>query len=371
MNKRELSNLEWLILYFGSLKKWFLTRTHTSGMLFENRKASVIDMLLWKRGALGRPVVHAGLVGIVVLGIFSSGVWGGTTIVSGSYPGIPVNPLVSAASQDEVEVQAVAEQLNPVTIISEKPRDKIIEHDVVAGETLSSIAERYGVSVDTIKWENSISSDSALKTGSKVRILPVSGLAHKVKDGDTIYSVAKKYKAEAQAILDFPFNNVSDDLALNIGDTLIVPDGTPVEAPKSRPTQYLASKDASLPPITGGGQFAWPTNGGISQYFSWYHPGMDIANRAAPAVQAADGGRVITSGFVDSSGYGNRVVIDHGNGYQTLYAHLSANYVSTGQNVAKGQVIGQMGSTGRSTGTHLHFEVRNGGRQVNPLSFLK
>lgn len=371
MNKRELSNRDWLFLYFKSLKRWFLTRTHTSGMVFENRKSSVIDLLLWKRGKYSRYAVHFGVFMLIVLSVISSGIIGNAQIVSGSYPGIPVNPLVSAASQDEVEVQAVAEQLDPVTIISEKPRDKVIEHEVLSGETLSKIAEQYGVSVDTIKWENNILSDSALKTGTKVRILPVSGIAHKVKQGDTIYSVAKKYKAEAQAILDFPFNNVGDNLALNIDDTLIVPDGTPVEAPKSRPTQYLATKDANLPPITGGGQFAFPTSGGISQYYSWYHPGVDIANRAAPGVQAADGGRVIVAGFVDSSGYGNRVIIDHGNGYQTLYAHLSANYVSVGQSVAKGQIIGQMGSTGRSTGTHLHFEIRSGGRQLNPLSFVK
>jgi len=371
MHKRELSNWDLLILYFNSLKRWFFTRTHTSGMLFENRKSSVIGLLLWKRGKYGRYAVHLGVFMLILVSIVSSGIVGNAQIVSGSYPGIPVNPLVSAASQDEVEVQAVAEQLSPVTIISEKPRDKVIEHEVLSGETLSKIAEKYGVSVETIKWENNILSDSALKTGTKVRILPVSGIAHKIKEGDTIYSVAKKYKAEAQAVLDFPFNNIGDNLALSIGDTLIVPDGTPVEAPKSRPTQYLASKDANLPPITGGGQFAMPTTGGFSQYYSWYHPGIDIANRASPQVQASDGGKVIVAGFVDSSGYGNRVIIDHGNGYQTLYAHLSANYVAVGQNVAKGQVIGQMGSTGRSTGTHLHFEIRNNGRQLNPLSFVK
>lgn len=371
MHKRELSNWNWLTLYFKSLKRWLLTRTHTSGMLFENRKSSLVDLLLWKRGKYSRYAVHFGVFALIILSVLSSGIVGNAQIVSGSYPGIPVNPLVSAASLDEIEVQAVAEELNPVTIISEKPRDTIIEHEVVAGETLSKIAEKYGVSVDTIKWQNNILSDSALKTGDKVKILPVSGIAHKVKEGDTIYSVAKKYKAESQSILDFPFNNIGDNLSLNISDVLIVPDGTPVEAPKSRPTQYLASKDANLPPITGGGQFAMPTAGGLSQYYSWYHPGIDIANRGAPQVQAADGGRVVTAGFVDSSGYGNRVVIDHGNGYQTLYAHLSANFVSVGQSVSKGQIIGQMGSTGRSTGTHLHFEIRNGGRQLNPLSFVR
>jgi murein DD-endopeptidase MepM/ murein hydrolase activator NlpD len=109
----------------------------------------------------------------------------------------------------------------------------------------------------------------------------------------------------------------------------------------------------------------------ISQGFAWYHPGADIANRAAPPVIAADGGVVTVAGWPDNYGYGNRVMIDHGNGYQTLYAHLSNIYVSTGQRVSKGQAVGKMGSTGRSTGTHLHFEIRFKGIAVNPLAILK
>jgi murein DD-endopeptidase MepM/ murein hydrolase activator NlpD len=116
----------------------------------------------------------------------------------------------------------------------------------------------------------------------------------------------------------------------------------------------------------------WPTStSGISQYFAWYHPGLDMPNRSAPGVAASDGGTVVVAGWPDNYGYGNRVVVDHGNGYRTLYAHLSNVYVSVGQQVSRGQVVGQMGSTGRSTGTHLHFEIHYKGIAVNPLAILK
>ena len=121
----------------------------------------------------------------------------------------------------------------------------------------------------------------------------------------------------------------------------------------------------------GGGNFIWPTNGGLTQYFSWYHPGIDVANRVGPGVAASDGGTVVVSGWPDNYGFGNRVVLDHGNGYKTTYAHLSNIYVTVGQTVSRGQILGQMGSTGRSTGTHLHLEIRYKGIAVNPLAILK
>ena len=110
----------------------------------------------------------------------------------------------------------------------------------------------------------------------------------------------------------------------------------------------------------------------ISQGFSWYHKGIDIANPNYPPIVAADSGVVTVAGWVDNTGYGNRVMIDHGNGYITLYGHMSRVSVSVGQRVGKGQLIGYVGSTGRSTGPHVHFEIRNsGGGFNNPFGFLK
>jgi murein DD-endopeptidase MepM/ murein hydrolase activator NlpD len=123
--------------------------------------------------------------------------------------------------------------------------------------------------------------------------------------------------------------------------------------------------------VVASGQFVWPSSGTITQRFVWYHQGIDVANRAAPNILAADSGTVIVAGWLDNYGYGNRVMIDHGNGYKTLYAHMQKTYVIAGQTVARGSAIGQMGSTGRSSGTHLHFEVIRGGVHINPLTVLQ
>jgi len=151
--------------------------------------------------------------------------------------------------------------------------------------------------------------------------LPVTGVSHKVQKGDTVYSIAKKYGADAQAIADFPFNTFSNDetFELAIGQTIIVPDGEKIAV-----SSNIASRAKQITPNAGtvvaSGQFVWPSAGTISQRFSWYHPGVDIANRGLPPVLAADSGKVIASGW-DGTGYGNMVLIDHGNGYKTRYGH--------------------------------------------------
>ena len=148
------------------------------------------------------------------------------------------------------------------------------------------------------------------------------------------------------------------------GQTLIIPDGVQPEAAPIIPRV--------LPPVIAGGtgQFQWPTNGSVTQYPVWYHNALDIANPSAPGIVAADSGTVVKVEYL-RYGYGQHVLIDHGNGYQTLYAHMSDIYVKPGNAVARGQVIGRMGSSGRSTGTHLHFEIRKNGVIQNPLSYLK
>jgi murein DD-endopeptidase MepM/ murein hydrolase activator NlpD len=210
--------------------------------------------------------------------------------------------------------------------------------------------------------------------GETLKIPPVTGIVHKVREGESIYSIAKKYKAEAQGIVNFPFNDFTDldTFALSVGQTLIVPEGVMPQAPAPvRPsTPSFASPQA---PITAGGsgQFMWPTNGVITQYPIWYHRAFDIANPSSPPVVAAGSGTVVLVQYLRYD-YGQHVIIDHGGGMTTLYAHLSEINVKVGDSVNRGQVIGRMGSTGRSTGTHLHFEVRiNGTAVLNPGSYLK
>ena len=132
----------------------------------------------------------------------------------------------------------------------------------------------------------------------------------------------------------------------------------------------VAQQVAPLAGVVGEGSFIWPTSGKVSQRWSWYHQAVDVANSAAPAVVASQGGSVTTAGW-NRGGYGNYVIVDHGNGFRTLYAHLSLISVSAGQKVSQGQQVGVMGSTGRSTGVHLHFEVIGAGGRINPLTVLQ
>ncbi len=311
------------------------------------------------------------------MGILTSGVFGGQSLISASYPGVgSADPRFVSAFEPFPNGPVVQVFQDPHTSVSQKPRSEIEEYKVETGDTLSSIASKKDISIDTIKWANDLTDTDSIKPGQTLKILPWSGVSYTVKQGDTVESVAKKYSAEQQAIVDFPFNDVPDDFKLKVGQLLIVPDGSPPELPsppKVKPQpQYLAQGPQS-PAFQApyGAQFIWPAGGQITQYFAWYHPGVDIANRAAPGISASDGGVVVVSGWPDNSGYGNRVVLDHGNGYRSLYAHLSNIYVSVGQTISRGQLIGQMGSTGRSTGTHLHLEIHYKGVPINPLAILK
>lgn len=339
------------------------------GRGLESGKGWLAERLYKQRGKWVRPFSHAGMAGLTMSGVLLA------PVVASGY-----SALVD--SHDEWQWNAgagvlLAAEAGTVveTMESVKPRDKVWEHVVKPGETLSQIADTYNVSLETIKWENNLSSPNAIKPGQTLRILPVTGVRHTVKKGETIYSIAKKYEAEPQAIVDFPFNSFANDetFALALGQDLIVPEGVmpepKQEAPRSTTPSYMA-QTPSGGATTGSGKFVWPTGGRLTQKFSWYHKAIDIANKAAPDVVAADGGTVVIAGWPDQSGYGNRILIDHGNGYTTLYGHLQKLYVSAGQRVSRGQTIGQMGSTGRSTGTHLHFEIRSGGGNLNPLNFL-
>lgn len=339
-------------------------------------KNKTVEILMHRRGRLQKYFFHLSMLSLVGAGVISSGIFGSDAILVKSFPGVgEPDPTVIESFDPNASGLSLKSLIDFKTSVSEKPRSEIIEYEVVDGDTLSSIANKFGISQETIKWANDMSSVDTIKPGQKLKILPVSGVAHVVKSGDTLESVAKKYDTGSQGILDFPFNDVPDDFKLQVGQVLIVPDGVPPEA-KATPKPQSKTMFAQGPKTTfsapGGGNFMWPTTFQmISTSFAWWHPGVDMANRAAPPVAASDGGRVVVAGWPDNYGYGNRVVIDHGNGYQTLYAHLSNIYVSAGQSVSRGQVVGQMGSTGRSTGTHLHFEVRFKGIAVNPLAILK
>jgi murein DD-endopeptidase MepM/ murein hydrolase activator NlpD len=332
---------------------------------FEAGKDKVVDGLVTKRGRYTRPFLHTGMTGLFLVGLFLA----------------PV--LTQAVSEEENSVRyagsggAILGMTGDIgemtTAVSVKPRDNVVTYLVQPGDTVSSIAAKFDVSLDTIRWQNNLKSIDQIKPGDKVEVPPVTGIVHQVKRGETIYSVAKKYSVTAQQIINWPFNSFSNDetFELAAGQILIVPDGVmPAETPWS-PTQYVAQKTPNAGAVSATGQFIWPVGGSITQRYVWYHRALDVANSVGTPVLAADSGTVTVAGWPDNVGYGNRVVIDHGNGLQTLYAHLSAVTVNAGQTVNRGDLIGKMGSTGRSSGSHTHFEIRKGGTPVNPLDYLK
>lgn len=358
-----LALVEDIKVFFVELIKFIQKSLHFSFLKFEARKGVMVTALYRQRGKLSRRLTHSGMAAITALGVVMA------PMIAKEFPGRSVNPWdVSAAP---TVLSASTDDPGIDTQISSKVRDSIIDYTVQSGDTVTSIAQKFGISADTIRWQNDLTGDR-IKIGDTLQILPVTGVAHKVSKGDTVYSIAKRYDAEAQAIADFTFNTFSNDetFELAIGQTVIVPDGVKptagegVAAPRAR----QITPDAGT--VVASGQFVWPTQGVISQYFSWYHPGIDIANSAMPMDVAADSGRVVYAGW-DNTGYGNMVLIDHGNGFRTRYAHLSQIAVISGQSVTRGSVVGRMGNTGHSTGPHTHFEIYLNGVRVNPLSYLK
>lgn len=334
---------------------------HISFLRFEEKKGVVVTALYRQRGKLSRKLTHSGMAAITALGVVIA------PVIAQEFPGRNVNPWEVTSAP--VVLSATTDDPGIDTQISSKVRDSIIDYVVQEGDTVKSIATKFGVSEDTIRWQNSLVKDR-IKIGQTIKILPVTGIAHKVTKGDTVYSIAKKYDSESQAVVDFPFNSFANDetFELAVGQTVIVPDGIMPAAVVTSPSIRQVTPDAGT--VVASGQFVWPTQGVISQRFSWYHPGIDVANSSMPNVVAADSGKVIYSGW-DSTGYGNMVLIDHGNGYRTRYGHLSKIFVVNGQSVARGAAVGKMGSTGRSTGPHLHFEIYLNGTRVSPFNYLK
>jgi len=345
-------------------KEYLKSRIIRFGKWFERLKNLVVAFLVIKRGKYSSSFLNTSFL-LLIVSAFVAG-----PIIAEN------NPFVSSFSQNQAaSSQSAVVAYDPSesavgTVFSDKPRSTIVTHTVTGGETLESIGKKFGVSADTIKWANDMKT-ATIKPGQTLKIPPINGIVHKVASGESIYSIAKKYQTNAQKIANFPFNDFADldTFSLTSGQILYVPDGVPEQVKPVAP-RYIAAQYGP-PAGVGSSQFIWPTTShSVSQYPVSYHMAYDIESSGNPPIFAAAGGTVIIPGF-QPGGYGNHVIVDHGNGYQTLYAHLSAITVSSGQAVAQGQQVGVMGSTGRSTGTHLHFEVRSGGAQLNPAGFVR
>lgn len=321
-----------------------------------------------KRGRYNRPFLH--LTAMVVLGV---GVIIGPFLAD-TYPVFSSNSSLSAklVSSENQEQSIVVDSNVFQTDISQKPRDKIITYTVEKGDTLSTISNKFGISVDTIKWANNLKSDD-LSIGDELKILSVTGISHKVAKGESVYTIAKKYDTNPQQIVDFPFNDFANPETFSLveGQMLVVPDGV---KPSEQPTFVRRQLYIPQGPVTfSSGGFTWPLRGGLSQFASWYHMAIDITSPVGTPIVAAKDGRITKalSGTWDG-GYGTNLVIDNGDGYETLYSHMSGFNVGLGDSVTGGKtVIGWVGLTGRTTGAHLHFEIRKNGVLVNPLSYLQ
>ena len=327
---------------------------------FEKGKDVLVAILVVRRGKYSQSFLNTSFFLLV-----ASAVIAGPTIAENNPFLSSYIPAEQEASQSVIDTDIYSLPVD--TTISRKPRDRVISYNVESGDTLASISKKFDISVDSIKWASGLKSDT-IKPGQAIKIPPVTGIVHKVSSGESIYSIAKKYKTDPQQIANFPFNEFVDidTFALTPGQTLYVPEGV-IQAAPARIRLRGPAIAAGTP---GTGNFIWPTSGNISQNPIWYHMAVDIANKGLPPVLAADTGTVSYAGCL-RYGYGCHIIINHSNGYQTLYGHLSSIGVSAGQGIGRGQQIGNVGSTGRSTGPHLHFEVRSGGRLVNPLGFLK
>ncbi|HYF10250.1 MAG TPA: M23 family metallopeptidase [Candidatus Paceibacterota bacterium] len=231
--------------------------------------------------------------------------------------------------------------------------DHISVYEVREGDTLAEIAKLFGVSVNTIVWANDLKSRS-VKTGDTLVILPVSGVQHTIQKGDTLASIAKKYKGDVTEIAQY--NELAEDATLAVGETIMIPDGE-VPAPKPTSSGVKPKIKGSGPSLAG--YYTRPIAGGRRTQGVHGYNGVDLVSSYGASVYAAAAGQVIVSrNYGYNGGYGSYIVIRHPNNTQTLYAHLSANLVFQGAYVEKGQIIGAIGNTGKSTGPHLHFEVR-------------
>ena len=331
--------------------------------------------------------VTALLVGILLLVLFqnklaeANKVDDAAAIATPTPLSVALPPIQATSVSPAVKVVDIT---NMDTTIPEGVRQSLIHYSVEAGDSIFSIAKQFGLQPESVLWANDdyFHGDPtvALSIGTDLIIPPVDGILYTWKDGDTLDRVAGTYAAEAAKIVSWPSNHIdASDPQIATGSLVMIPGGSTEIRSWIQVVEYTARSGVTRKingpggceapeygPVGSGG-FIWPSaNQYISGFdFTSYHKGIDIAALTGDPVWASDAGTVVYAGWNDT-GYGYMVMIDHNNGYATLYAHLSAIYTSCGASVAQGTVLGAAGATGNTTGPHLHFEVRLNSGFVNP-----
>lgn len=286
-----------------------------------------------------------------------------------------------------LERQNIVRAVNLNTILPTRGRQDAVEYTVQFNDSVFGIADKFNLKPETVLWSNYDElqdNPHSLVQGMELVIPPADGIYYQWEEGDTISQIADEFRTEPEKIINWMGNDLDlADPQIEAGEMVMIPDGKRDFQQWIIPTIARGSAGVSagvygegvcigpFEGVFGSGGFIWPTTNHVltgNDYWSG-HLAIDIGVGIGMPVYAADHGVVVFSGW-SAGGYGNVVILDHGNGYQTLYAHLNQTSVQCGQSVFQGERIGSGGSTGNSTGPHLHFEVRNQGGFVNPWFVL-
>ena len=291
---------------------------------------------------------------------------------------IALSDAETVVSSDESYILAPAKMATEKSPrVSSEPSGRVgyLTYQILGGETLSHIGAKFDVSSLSVLWANpDLKNPDILTPGSNLFIPPRDGMTVSVEKGQSLDGLIKKYSGNFDETLTA--NGISDPATIFAGQKILVADGRPAKSvpqiAKKSTGSVKGSKSSSTGPTVPSGTFRWPTSGNVCQGFRRGHPAIDIcAGGSSPPIMASDGGVVVQAAYGWNYGYGNTVLINHGNGFQTRYAHMRVLNVSSGQRVSQGQQIGMMGTTGNSRGVHLHFEIHLGPAKLNPLAYLR